>query len=85
MILKDMLDLVCRMESNVLIVEGDYGNTELFKGSISEVPYIFINREVEWYDISMRLSLTENVDKDWEPIMEPYLTFCIKCFIPSIG
>ena len=85
MILKDMLDLVWRMESDVLIVKGDYGKTELFKGSISEVPYIFINSEVEWYDIFMRPSLKGGVDEDGEPIMESYLTFCIKCFIPSIG
>ena len=78
MILKDMLDLIWRMDSNILIVKGNYGNIELFKGSLSEVPYIFINREVEWCDIFTRPSLDGETDKNGEFIMETYLTFCVR-------
>ena len=78
MILKDMLDLIWRMDSNILIVKGNYGNIELFKVSLSEVTYIFINREVEWCDIFTRPSLDGETDENGELIMETYLTFCVR-------
>lgn len=81
MTVKEMLDLVWRMESNVVIVKGDYGQTELFKGKVCDVPYKFINIEVEWYDIFYYSALDGATDEDGEPSMEPYLTFCIKHFI----
>lgn len=78
MILKDMLDLVWTTTTQVLIVSGDYGQEELFKGIIVEVPYLYINQEVEWYAVFYRPSLNGAIDKDGEPYMEAYLAYCIK-------
>lgn len=78
MILKDMLDLVWRTSTQVLLVSGYYGESELFKGFIIDVPYLYMNQEVEWYDIFIRPSLDGAVDEDGEPYMVGYLTYCIK-------
>lgn len=78
MILKDLLDLVWTASTRVLIVSGGYGQEELFKGLIIEVPYLYINQEVEWYTVFYRPSLDGAIDKDGEPHMEAYLAYCIK-------
>lgn len=78
MILKDLLDLVWRTSAQVLLVSGYYGESELFKGLIIDVPYLYMNQEVEWYDIFIRPSLDGAVDEDGEPYMVGYLTYCIK-------
>lgn len=78
MTVKEMLDLVWIASARVLIVSGGYGQEELFKGLIVEVPYLYINQEVEWYTVFYRPSLDGAIDEDGEPKMEAYLTYCIK-------
>lgn len=77
MILKDLLDLVWRTTGNSLIVMGEYGEVELYKGRLANIPYEFMNTEVKWFDVFKRPALSKETDEE-ESAMESYLTFCIK-------